>query len=76
MDSLHWSGRSPIGVIVIAVFLGLLGLLSLSRLPLQLFPDINRPELSIQTGWRTASPEEVGIPPGQYRQHFRYTGSS
>src|SRR6266436_1234189 len=59
MDSLHWSGRSPIGVIVIAVFLGLLGLLSLSRLPLQLFPDINRPELSIQTGWRTASAEEV-----------------
>jgi len=59
MDSLHWSSRSPIGVIVIAVFLGLLGLLSLSRLPLQLFPDINKPELSIQTGWRTASPEEV-----------------
>jgi len=49
MDSLHWSSRSPIGVIVIAVFLGLLGLLSLSRLPLQLYPDINRPELSIQT---------------------------
>ena len=59
MDSLHWSHRSPIGVIVIAVFLGLLGLLSLSRLPLQLFPDINKPELSVQTGWRTASPEEV-----------------
>src|SRR3984893_11710213 len=59
MDSLHWSSRSPIGVIVLGVFLGLLGLLSLSRLPLQLFPDINKPELSIQTGWRTASPEEV-----------------
>src|ERR1700724_2594500 len=59
MDSLHWSSRSPIGVIVIAVFCGLLGLWRLSRLPLQLFPDINRPELSIQTGWRTASPEEV-----------------
>src|ERR1700738_13632 len=59
MDSLHWSSRSPIGVIVIAVFLGLLGLLSLSRLPLQLFPDVNKPELTVQTGWRTASPEEV-----------------
>jgi multidrug efflux pump subunit AcrB len=59
MESLNWSSRSPIGVIVIAVFLGLLGLLSLSRLPLQLFPDINKPELSIQAGWRTASPEEV-----------------
>jgi RND family efflux transporter MFP subunit len=28
-------------------------------LPLQLFPDINRPEISIQCQWRTASPEEV-----------------
>src|SRR5499427_313760 len=59
MESLTWSSRSPIGVIVIAVFVGLIGLLSLSRLPLQLFPDINKPELTIQTGWRTASPEEV-----------------
>src|SRR5215470_716172 len=59
MESLSWSSRSPIGVIVIALFVGLIGLLSLSRLPLQLFPDINKPELTIQTGWRTASPEEV-----------------
>ena len=59
MESLNWSSRSPIGVIVIAVFLGLLGFSSLARLPLQLFPDINKPELSIQMGWRTASPEEV-----------------
>src|SRR5215469_6093295 len=59
MDSLNWSSRSPIGVVVIAIFLGLLGLLSLSRLPLQLFPDVNKPVLSIQMGWRTASPEEI-----------------
>ena len=59
MDSLHWSSRSPIGVIVIAVFVVLIGLLSLSRLPLQLFPDVNKPVLSIGAGWRTASPEEI-----------------
>jgi multidrug efflux pump subunit AcrB len=59
MESLSWSSRSPIGLIVIAVFIGLVGLLSLTRLPLQLFPDINKPELTVQTGWRTASPEEV-----------------
>jgi multidrug efflux pump subunit AcrB len=59
MESLNWSSRSPIGVIVIAVFIGLVGLLSLKRLPLQLFPDVNKPVLSIQTGWRTASPEEI-----------------
>ena len=59
MESLSWSSRSPIAVIVIAVFIGLVGLLSLTRLPLQLFPDINKPELTVQTDWRTASPEEV-----------------
>ncbi|HUA88669.1 MAG TPA: efflux RND transporter permease subunit [Steroidobacteraceae bacterium] len=59
METLHWSSKSPIGVIVVAIFVVLLGLLSLAHLPLQLFPDIKRPELQIQTGWRTASPEEV-----------------
>src|SRR6516162_6114155 len=59
MESLNWSSRSPIGVVVLAVFIGLIGLLSLSRLPLQLFPDVNRPQLTIRMGWRTASPEEV-----------------
>jgi multidrug efflux pump subunit AcrB len=59
METLHWSSKSPIGVIVVAVFVVLLGLMSLSHLPLQLFPDIKRPELQIQTSWRTASPEEV-----------------
>lgn len=59
MESMQWSGRSPIAVAVIALFIGLLGTLGLSRLPLQLFPDINRPEISIQCLWRTASPEEV-----------------
>jgi multidrug efflux pump subunit AcrB len=59
MESLSGSSRSPIGLIVTAVFIGLVGLLSLTRLPLQLFPDISKPELTIQMGWRTASPEEV-----------------
>jgi multidrug efflux pump subunit AcrB len=59
METLRWSTDSPVGVVVIAIFVVLLGLLSLTHLPLQLFPDIKRPELQIQTGWRTASPEEV-----------------
>jgi multidrug efflux pump subunit AcrB len=58
-EALRWSSRSPVGVAVIAVLVGLLGVLSLSRLPLQLFPDITAPQISIQAGWRSASPEEV-----------------
>ncbi|MGH8263524.1 MAG: efflux RND transporter permease subunit, partial [Steroidobacteraceae bacterium] len=59
MESVSWSSRSPVGVAVLAILIGLLGVLSVSRLPLQLFPDINAPQISIQAGWRTASPEEV-----------------
>jgi len=59
MESVSWSSRSPVGVAVLAIFIGLLGALSVTRLPLQLFPDINAPQISIQAGWRAASPEEV-----------------
>src|SRR5882724_11706980 len=59
MESLSWSTRNPVAMAVLAVFVGLLGLLSLGRLPLQLFPDIERPQITIKTPWPTASPEEV-----------------
>jgi multidrug efflux pump subunit AcrB len=59
MESLSWSTRNPIAMVVLVVFIGLLGLLSLGRLPLQLFPDIERPQITIKAPWPTASPEEV-----------------
>src|SRR6478752_8006498 len=42
-------------VLLVAV----LGFMSLSELPLQLFPDIDRPQIAVQTNCRAASPEEV-----------------
>ena len=59
MESLSWSGRNPVAILVLVALIALLGLLSLARLPLQLFPDIERPQISVQTSWRSASPEEV-----------------
>lgn len=48
---------SAVGTIVgIIVFLGLI---SLTKLPVQLFPDIERPQIGIQTSWRSASPQEI-----------------
>jgi multidrug efflux pump subunit AcrB len=35
------------------------GLLSLSRLPIQLTPDIERPEIQINTVWRASAPQEI-----------------
>ncbi len=59
MNLTRSSLRNPaavlVGVAVVAVF----GLFSLFKLPVQLFPDIERPQISVWTGWRSASPQEV-----------------
>ena len=51
--------RNPIAIGVTVLLVCLFGVLSLRQLPLQLFPDIERPTISIFTNWRGASPEEV-----------------
>ncbi|TWT23278.1 efflux RND transporter permease subunit [Luteimonas marina] len=51
--------RNPAAVAVAVALVCAFGLLSLGKLPLQLFPDIERPQMSIQTGWRAASPQEM-----------------
>jgi multidrug efflux pump subunit AcrB len=51
--------RNPVAVAVAAALACLLGLISLLELPLQLFPDIDRPQMSIQVNWRAASPQEM-----------------
>lgn len=51
--------KSPAAVAVGIALILLAGLISLVNLPIQLFPDIERPRISIQTQWRAASPKEV-----------------
>ncbi|GLX80148.1 acriflavine resistance protein B [Thalassotalea insulae] len=50
---------SPAAVAVGVALIILVGLLSLAKLPVQLFPDIERPTIAIQTFWRAASPQEI-----------------
>ncbi|UXI68246.1 efflux RND transporter permease subunit [Tahibacter amnicola] len=59
MKLIESSLRNPVAVGVTVLLVCLFGLLSLGKLPLQLFPDIERPQISINTFWRSASPEEV-----------------
>ena len=51
--------KNPAAVIVVALMALVLGIVMLTRLPVQLLPDIERPQLSIQTFWRAASPSEI-----------------
>ena len=48
--------NNPAAAIVAVTIIVIFGIASLSRLPIQLFPDIENPRIAIQTGWRAASP--------------------
>jgi multidrug efflux pump subunit AcrB len=51
--------KSPISVAVGVGLIVVLGLVALIKLPVQLFPDIDAPVITIFTGWRAAAPTEV-----------------
>ena len=51
--------KNPAAVAVAVAIIILFGLFTLNKLPVQLFPDIERPQISIATFWRAASPKEI-----------------
>src|SRR5579859_514149 len=59
MKIIESSLRNPVAVGMTVLLIAVIGFLSLRELPLQLFPDIDRPQIGIQTNWRASSPEEV-----------------
>ena len=51
--------KNPTAVIVAILLVALFGAISVFQLPIQLTPDISKPEIIISTGWRSAAPEEI-----------------
>lgn len=51
--------RNPAAVGVVVAIIIMFGLFSLSSLPVQLFPEIELPQLSVNANWRAASPKEI-----------------
>ena len=50
---------NPVAVVVACILVGIFGVFSLTRLPIQMTPDISRPEISITTAWRASAPNEI-----------------
>ena len=50
---------NPVAVVVAGILIVIFGLLSLSRLPIQMTPEISRPEITIFTSWRASAPNEI-----------------
>ena len=59
MDLTKSALKNPSAMIIILAVITVLGLYALKQLPVQLFPDIERPQINIQTFWRAASPKEI-----------------
>jgi multidrug efflux pump subunit AcrB len=59
MNLTETSLRNPAGVLVAILMVALLGIFALVKLPIQLFPNIDEPVISIFTTWRAAAPSEI-----------------
>jgi len=59
MKLVDTSIKKPVTVTVGVILLVLFGLISLFRIPIQLTPNVDKPEISVETVWRGASPLEV-----------------
>ncbi|MCC2615441.1 efflux RND transporter permease subunit [Aestuariibacter halophilus] len=59
MDITRTAIKNATGIGIVVAIIAVLGLYSLFNLPVQLFPDIERPTISVQTSWRAASPQEI-----------------
>ena len=59
MKLVDTSIKKPVTVTVGVILLVLFGLISLFRIPIQLTPNVDMPEISVETVWTGASPLEV-----------------
>lgn len=59
MGLIGYALRNGVAVAVVVAIIGLVGMLSIARLPLQLFPEIQSPVMTVQTFWRSAGLEQM-----------------
>jgi HAE1 family hydrophobic/amphiphilic exporter-1 len=59
MSIAEFAVKRPVLTIMCSLLVLLMGLVSLSRLPIELFPDMTRPVITISTNYDDAGPEDV-----------------
>ncbi len=59
MKLVNFAIRNPVNVTVWVLFIALFSLVALLRLPVQLAPDVEKPEITVETDWFGASPQEI-----------------
>ncbi|PRY22220.1 HAE1 family hydrophobic/amphiphilic exporter-1 [Aliiruegeria haliotis] len=59
MDPIRFAIERPIAVLAVVVMAVLFGALALTRIPVQLAPDVRKPIVVVETSWPGAAPAEV-----------------
>ncbi len=59
MDIVKYALDKPVSVIVGIILLITFGLIGLNKLPVQLTPDVEKPQITVQTIWNGATPYEI-----------------
>jgi HAE1 family hydrophobic/amphiphilic exporter-1 len=59
MDIISYSINKPVSVTVAVILVVMFGLIGLNKLPVQLTPDVETPQITVNTSWGGATPYEV-----------------
>ncbi|MCT8162101.1 efflux RND transporter permease subunit [Pseudoruegeria sp. SHC-113] len=59
MDPIRYAIERPVAVIAIVFMAVMFGILALTRIPVQLAPDVRKPIVVVETAWPGAAPAEV-----------------
>lgn len=59
MNLTKLSTNNPAGTLVALLLIAIFGVLAIGKLPIQLLPDIQRPQISVFNNWRSAAPQEM-----------------
>lgn len=59
MNLIRFSIDRPVAVLAVVLMAVMFGILALSRIPIQLTPDVRKPVIEVQTRWAGAAPAEV-----------------
>ncbi len=59
MDIIKFAISKPVSIIVMNILIVLFGLVGVSRLPVQLTPDVETPQITVSTIWPGATPYEI-----------------
>ncbi|BAJ04190.1 efflux RND transporter permease subunit [Shewanella violacea] len=59
MNLTRISTHNPAGTLVTLLLIMIFGILAIAKLPIQLLPDIQPPQISVYNNWRSAAPQEM-----------------